>query len=82
MGLQGMARWLMQLGHGFVAETNVSPYPTCSSDELYTVPDEYQSRWVVRELLYALSPRLLILHGDDAMQEFTASLAPHLKPTA
>lgn len=80
MGLRGLACWLMQLGHDFVAETNVAPYPTCSSEALYAVPLEHQSRWVFREVVHKLSPRLLVLHGEDALQEFTSSTAPHLQP--
>ncbi|MBA3497095.1 MAG: hypothetical protein H0T86_08325 [Gemmatimonadales bacterium] len=77
-GLNGMAKWLSTLGWNCVLDTNVSPYPTASKEDLDLVPPKWQSRWVVVEVVHAVKPRLLILHGEEALKHFAQTLAPQL----
>lgn len=81
-GLNGIARWLSELGCSSIVDTNVSPFPTGSKEDLSRIPPEWQSRWVFEALMRAITPRLVILHGEDALNDFTTSIAPHLTPTA
>lgn len=81
-GLNGMASWLSSLGWNCIVDTNVSPYPTASGEELNRVPSRLQSRWIFKELVSTLAPRLLILHGEDALNDFISSVAPDLAPRA
>lgn len=66
-GLDGMARWLSSSGFPSVVETNVSPYPTEKGEELDDVPRSLQARYVLPELLAALAPRVVLLHGESAL---------------
>lgn len=81
-GLNGMANWLSALGRKCIVDTNVSPYPTGSKEELDQVPTGWQSRWVFQDLVRTLAPRLLVLHGEDALKDFISGVAPHLAPRA
>lgn len=77
-GLNGMARWLAQRGWHSVVETNVSPYPTGRGEELERVSNPMQSRHIFYELMRVLAPKVVILHGEDALSEFTSKLGPSL----
>ena len=80
IGLNGMAGWLAQRGWNSVVETNVSPYPTRRGEELERVSTPMQSRHIFYQLMRVLAPRLVILHGKDALSEFTSKLRPSLIP--
>lgn len=77
-GINGIAKWLGSLGWDFVADTNVSPYPTTSAEELINIPLDLQSRWVFWEVLSVLSPALAVLHGKDSLHGF-AAIVPEMK---
>lgn len=79
-GLNGIAEWLSKLGWKSVIDTNISPYPTASGEELKLVPLHLQSRDIFHEILNSLAPRLIILHGKEALKEFTTRIAPELTP--
>lgn len=78
IGLNGMAKWLVQHGWRSVVETNISPYPTAKAEELDRVPAQLQSRHIFLQLIHALAPSVVILHGEDALSEFTSKIAPAL----
>lgn len=81
-GLKGVAAWLAQLGWQSVVETNISPYPTENSEQLRKTPGHLQSRAIFREVMNSLAPRIIILHGEEALAEFTSYVAPELAPPA
>ena len=79
-GIDGMANWLASLGWECILDTNVSPYPTASGEDMAKVPDKLQSRWVFEEVVQTLRPSLIILHGEGALRGFTSDVAPGLAP--
>jgi hypothetical protein len=81
-GLNGMAKWLSVLGWQCIVDTNVSPYPTESKEDLEKVPAQWQSRWVFKEVVRTFAPRLIVLHGEDALDDFVSGVAPDLRSRA
>ena len=74
MGLAGVAGRLATIGFPSVVETNVSPYPTEKGEELKGLPLVLQARHVLPELLVVLKPRLMLLHGEDALKGVEAMM--------
>ena len=81
-GLNGMAKWLSVLGWQCIVDTNVSPYPTESKEALEKVPAKWQSRWVFKEVVRTFAPRLIVLHGEDALDDFVSGVALGLRSRA
>jgi hypothetical protein len=78
LGLNGMAGWLSSMGWHNVLDTNVSPYPTGSAEELGTQPAHHQARHVLAEVMSATTPAVVVVHGTDALSAFVTTLAPSL----
>lgn len=77
-GLNGMAKLLEDKGWKSIVDTNISPYPTEKGEELLRLPASVQSRDVFHTVIRRLAPRLIILHGNEALKEFTSSIAHNL----
>lgn len=62
-------------GHS-VAETNVLPLPAKDVKDLYAQPLQAieRAREVFLQLLAAIRPQLILLHGADALREFLLSM--------